>query len=278
MIEKARATFNLARAEELSGIRAEGKKLAAAVALLNAENEKNRAQAEEKENVAEQYRREIASLEADINAPVKAPASVLAAQQVLSERKAKIEEEISGIQNNRAGALVQLQSGLADVLRELRAYDDIAARVEANKKAEIRVQELNTEHKILAADLERAEKEIDLCEMFTRTQAQLLTGSIENHFSYAKFRLFENQVNGGLIPCCEVCTPNGVPYGMDASQSERAIAGLDIIKTLSKHWGISLPIFIDSRESITKIPDMEAQAISLIVSPEDETLRVETKG
>ncbi|MFP3381455.1 hypothetical protein SB767_34615, partial [Bacillus sp. SIMBA_069] len=51
--------------------------------------------------------------------------------------------------------------------------------------------------------------------------------------------------------------------------------GLDIINTLSEHYGITAPIFVDNAEAVTKMIDTSTQVISLIVSEKDKQLRVE---
>ena len=65
-----------------------------------------------------------------------------------------------------------------------------------------------------------------------------------------------------------------MPYG-SINNAARIQGGLDIIKTLSEYHGLSCPIFIDNRESIVELPDMEQQIISLVVSGQDKTLRIE---
>ncbi|MBF9307868.1 hypothetical protein I3V59_14270, partial [Staphylococcus epidermidis] len=56
----------------------------------------------------------------------------------------------------------------------------------------------------------------------------------------------------------------------------RINVGLDVINTLSTHYGITAPIFIDNAESVTDIIPTEAQQIQLVVSGQDKTLRMET--
>ena len=50
--------------------------------------------------------------------------------------------------------------------------------------------------------------------------------------------------------------------------------GVDICDTLSKHFGKSIPLFIDNAESITEIPETDAQQIRLVVSENDKKLRI----
>ncbi|EXQ65605.1 hypothetical protein V760_02867, partial [Staphylococcus aureus F23613] len=52
--------------------------------------------------------------------------------------------------------------------------------------------------------------------------------------------------------------------------------GLDIINTLSKHFKVTAPIFIDNAESVTELIKTESQQIQLIVNEQDKKLRMET--
>ena len=69
----------------------------------------------------------------------------------------------------------------------------------------------------------------------------------------------------------------GVPYDEGLNNAARINVGLDIINTLSEHYGIRAPIFVDNAEAVTKLNETDSQLISLIVSEQDKTLRVEAK-
>ena len=96
---------------------------------------------------------------------------------------------------------------------------------------------------------------------------------INSKFKMARFKLFDVQVNGALAECCET-TFNGVPYG-NLNNGAKIQVGLDIIRTLQAHYGISCPVWVDNRESIVRLPEMDCQVISLIVSEKDKKLRIE---
>ena len=66
----------------------------------------------------------------------------------------------------------------------------------------------------------------------------------------------------------------GVPY-TDLNSAMKTNIGLDIINTLSEHYGFQAPIFVDNAESVTKLLPVNSQVIKLIVSEKDNTLRVE---
>jgi hypothetical protein len=115
-----------------------------------------------------------------------------------------------------------------------------------------------------------------LTEEFIRAKVQMLEGKINSKFRMARFKLFDVLVNGGVEETAETMY-NGVPYS-SLNNGARINVGLDIIRTLAKHYNFYPPIFIDNRESITELVDVSPQqTISLIVSKEDKKLRVEIK-
>ncbi|MFY2248507.1 hypothetical protein ACOSZH_01350 [Priestia megaterium] len=147
-------------------------------------------------------------------------------------------------------------------------------QVEASNK---RIEELEAEEKTLAKEFEELEHQLFLTEEFIRSKVTLLEEKINSKFKYARFKLFENQINGGLTETCETLY-EGVPYSRGLNNAARINVGLDIISTLSEHFGVSAPIFIDNSEAVTKLIPIDAQVISLIVSEEDKTLRVKVEG
>ncbi|WP_078370813.1 hypothetical protein, partial [Staphylococcus aureus] len=76
----------------------------------------------------------------------------------------------------------------------------------------------------------------------------------------------------------ETCstTVNGVEYDSGLNNASRINVGLDIINTLSKHFKVTAPIFIDNAESVTELIKTESQQIQLIVNEQDKKLRMET--
>jgi hypothetical protein len=47
-----------------------------------------------------------------------------------------------------------------------------------------------------------------------------------------------------------------------------------VISTLIEHYGFSAPVFVDNAEAVTKLINIPAQMIRLVVSAEDRVLRV----
>lgn len=188
---------------------------------------------------------------------------------------ASVKNEIVQLEENANEAITGIEyeiinkNGIAGNLKS-----DIArfANIEANQK---RVAELEAQQQQLAEEYEKLEHQTFLIEEFTRTKVDMLNERINSKFKYARFKLFDTQINGGLAETCETLF-NGVPYGSGLNNAAKINVGLDIINTLSEHYGLTAPIFIDNAEAVTKFIETNLQLISLVVSEKDKQLRVET--
>lgn len=136
-----------------------------------------------------------------------------------------------------------------------------------------RVTELQDEQRRAAAEVEEMDRMIELCEEFARFRVQSVEQSVNSKFRLARFRLFTEQINGGLADCCDVVV-DGVPYA-DLNSAMQINVGLDIIETLSQHYDRRVPLFIDNAESVTKLQEISAQVVRLEVSKDDKELRLE---
>ncbi|MCY0967900.1 AAA family ATPase [Chryseobacterium wangxinyae] len=103
-----------------------------------------------------------------------------------------------------------------------------------------RITELQREEKMLAqsiADIEKTQYTID---NFIKLKVDTIEDRINEKFSFVKFRLFEKQINGALVECCDALI-NGVPFS-DANTASKINAGIDIINTLCEFYNVSAPI------------------------------------
>jgi len=50
--------------------------------------------------------------------------------------------------------------------------------------------------------------------------------------------------------------------------------GLDIIQTLSEHYGVKAPVFVDNAEAVTKLNKIDCQMIRLVVRGDESLVRV----
>lgn len=187
----------------------------------------------------------------------------------------KILADIAKLESEGADKVVtDLKAKKADMQSQLDEVNKVIAQAANNVAIDDRIETLRDEQKEIGQKVADQEQMLYLLEEFIRFKLNKVSESINSHFKTVNFKLFEMQLNGGMKDCCE-CTVNGVPYSA-LNSGHRIVAGLDIIRSLSELYGVSVPIFVDNAESLNEfnVPDMDAQLILLSVS-EDKQLKVE---
>lgn len=164
------------------------------------------------------------------------------------------------------------ENKLKDLDNKILENKQILNKKESQISAENRIEELKKEERELANQIQEYEALKDMMENFTKEKITLLESTINEHFEVVNFKLFETQKNGGLKEVC-YATVNGVPFS-DLNSAMKINAGLDIIKTLMKFYDVQAPVFIDNKETINNLIEIDTQLISLIVSA-DKKLKVE---
>lgn len=167
----------------------------------------------------------------------------------------------------------RLESEYKTITSRILENDATLAKEQTLVDTRRRVTELQDEQRRAAAEVEEMDRMIELCEEFARFRVQSVEQSVNSKFRLARFRLFTEQINGGLADCCDVVV-DGVPYA-DLNSAMQINVGLDIIETLSQHYDRRVPLFIDNAESVTKLQEISAQVVRLEVSKEDKELRLE---
>lgn len=131
-----------------------------------------------------------------------------------------------------------------------------------------RIGELEKQYKEGAqelADLERIEFTMAA---FNKARIEAIDKRINSMFSLVKFKMYEQQINGGEIETCEAVV-NGVPYS-GQNNAMQINMGIDIINAICKFEGITAPIFIDNAESVNEFISSQSQVIKLIVTTDNE--------
>jgi len=189
-----------------------------------------------------------------------------------------MEEELNKLETSyRADDGEQARKELKD--RELELKSEISnleaqlSQEQHNKELRARVSELEKELQEVSQRFADAEGIEYLCEQFIKTKVELLESSINGKFSNVSFKLFSTQVNGGITETCEALI-DGVPFG-NANSAAQINGGLDIINSLGDYYQVSGPIFLDNRESVTRIIPTKSQIINLFVDENEKILRVE---
>ena len=187
----------------------------------------------------------------------------------------KILADIAKLESEGADKVVtDLKAEKTNLQAQLDEVNKVIAQAANNIMIDDRIETLHDEQKEIGQKVADQEQMLYLLEEFIRFKLDKVSESINSHFKTVNFKLFEMQLNGGMKDCCE-CTVNGVPYST-LNSGHRIVAGLDIIRSLSELYGVSVPIFVDNAESLNEfnVPDMDAQLILLSVSA-DKQLKVE---
>ena len=272
---KDRESFERKRAENLARIEADGKQSAALRDELKAKEEELRNQmAEESKKLAEKQKTHNEAKEELNRYPKTADISEKAEYLETVEKISVLEKEIEVMSADTSGKAeletkkAVLKNEIAEITGKIMAAD--------NTKVKARIAELEAEQKAIGQKNADQEQMIDLVEDFIRTKMNMISDKINGMFKIVSFKLFAEQINGGVKETCE-CTVNGVPLS-SLNNGHRIVAGLDIIHSLSNLYGVSCPIFVDNAESINdfNVPKMDVQMIYLTVT-DDKELKVESE-
>lgn len=165
--------------------------------------------------------------------------------------------------------LAEMQSALDQRKADLSHRDQIT-------RIRTRIAELQNQQEVMAQELADLEQSEFVLEAYNKAKVDTMVQSVNQKFKHIRFKLFEEQINGGLSECCEaLVNTNGawVPFS-SANQAGQVNAGIDTINTLCTFHNVTAPIFIDNRESVTELIPTESQVINLVVSPAHSQLTI----
>ena len=275
MIDEAIKKFNTNRANKLKEINQKGQK----IAIKNKEIENQNIELEKR---IHDYNDKNAKICEKSNALLKQLETVPDNTEFTSiymddeeYKKLRVEltslnKKLNNIQTGNLSRITELNSTVAQLDLDINSRMEKLALIAQADKFKSRIEELKAQHKRLGAEFETLEQHLNLAQLFITNKVKMLTDKINSKFTIARFKLFEQQINGGISECCEAITANGAPYNSAMSNGEKVKVSLDICATLAKHYGKNMPILVDNAESVTGMQEINAQKILLIVSHHDE--------
>lgn len=181
----------------------------------------------------------------------------------LKAKQDKLLADIAELESKGADKAVEdLKADKTKLKSQLDEVNKIIAQATNNVMIDDRIETLRDEQKEIGQKVADHEQMLYLLEEFIRFKLNNVSESINSHFKTVNFKLWEMQLNGGMKDCCE-CTVNGVGYS-DLNNGHKILAGLDIIRSLSELYGVSVPIFVDNAESLTSNYTSDSQLVLLI--------------
>lgn len=273
----AQEQFNTQKSNALKNIVSKGKTLAADIQILSEKIKTSQKDLDEMKNKIVELEGKKLILDADLDELGYQKQKLDCTEEIKfdgeEELKAQINQIQAQIEQFNSSDNTELKSQKKALQNELDAINTTLGKKDVNEDLKKRMEELNQEEKQLQIKIAELEGQQFLGEEFIRTKVELLEDSINKKFKgIVTFKLFENQVNGGLKETCEALI-EGVPFS-SANTASQINAGLSILNTLCEHYGINAPVFIDNAESVNEIIHTDSQLIKLIVSL-DENLKVE---
>ena len=192
----------------------------------------------------QQVVKEIADLQAELDEP---SASSDENAKMLAELEK--EREPIGIRYNE----------VLELLVTKETYDRISELIEKAKQDKESYQN----------QLDELDEQLDLANEYNKKSCQLLEENVNGHFSYVKWAMFTQDLDGNMKPYCE-CYHDGVPYSR-LNGAAKVNAGIDIANTFSRFYQVSAPMVLDECESVNDpIYSGDQQQIRLKVTTDDK--------
>lgn len=262
-VASLRENFNAEKQKNLQEINRIGKLLA--LKLAEYESKIVSLKSLNLEEELEEARKQLREVQEQKLEKVPYPAEYFDYQKELSSLE---EVKAENVKTDNTHLLIR-KSSITEKIASLKQSLSLKSQIEAadKRKDELLLQEKTFSQQL--ADIEKIEFTI---QNFIREKVNLLEERINEMFETVKFRLFDVQINGGIIECCDTLV-DGVPW-QDANNAAKINSGIDIINVLSNFYDVSAPIWVDNAESVNLIQPTVAQRIELYVT-NDNSLTVE---
>lgn len=189
--------------------------------------------------------------------------------QRLASEIDELKKQKGSIQQPDTTELRQKKALVSRDIDELKKQLYIKTTAETQKK---RIQELESELKTLSQELATLESKEFIADKFNRAKIEAIENGINGLFATIKWKMFKPLMTGGEEECCEALI-DGTPY-QAANNAAQINAGIECINTLSKHFNMYLPIFVDNAESVVELIPSESQIIRFVVDESCERLTV----
>ncbi|MFL2133046.1 AAA family ATPase [Desemzia sp. FAM 23990] len=283
--EEERKAFNIKKAAKLENINSQGVDLNLQVSLANeriASLEENARATKKALELAIKARDEVKAKHESVKAEIKEiqakqdPFEATDAYSAIIDDLNQLNEKLDNISKSSEQELEKYRIDISNQKNKRYVIEDQLYQFKLAANQEKRKQELIDQEKTLSIRFGELEDQLYLLDQFTRAKVNLLTERINSQFKFVHFKLFEEQINGGLKEVCEP-TVNGVPYSSGLNSAARINAGIDIINAISRLEGVTVPLFIDNSESVTQLLDTEAQTVQMYVAEGVDKLKIETK-
>ena len=275
-ITDQRAAFNRSKAERLEKIEADGN------ALFD-KNEENKAQ----RDAAMKEVQRLSKL--DLEMPDKRAELMKKREEAVqalppmenrqdwfeaSEDLKRINHEIEELHIDVKLKLMDAEKAIESAQKPVGDIDVRLAEIKAAEATRALITDYTKQQQTLREQHDELALKLSLIKKFDEIKAVMTTEKVKAILPGMDFKLFNyNNTNEGYTETCEL-VKDGKPYA-NLSNGEKIAVGCELIAAISKHYGVSNPVWIDNAEATTKHLETNGQAILLRVSAADAELRIE---
>ncbi len=275
-IADQRAAFNRSKAERLEKIEADGN------ALFD-KNEENKAQ----RDAAMKEVQRLSKL--DLEMPDKRSEIMKLREEAVqalppmenrqdwfeaSEDLKRINHEIEELHIDVKLKLMDAEKAIENAQKPVGDIDVRLAEIKAAEATRALITDYTKQQQTLREQHDELALKLSLIKKFDEIKAVMTTEKVKAILPGMDFKLFNyNNTNEGYTETCEL-VKDGKPYA-NLSNGEKIAVGCELIAAISKHYGVSNPVWIDNAEATTKHLETNGQAILLRVSAADAELRIE---
>lgn len=275
-IADQRAAFNKSKAERLEKIEADGN------ALFD-KNEENKAQ----RDAAMQEVQRLSKL--DLEMPDKRSEIMKRREEAVqalppmenrqdwfeaSEDLKRINHKIEELHIDVKLKLMDAEKAIENAQKPVGDIDVRLAEIKAAEATRALITDYTRQQQTLREQHDELALKLSLIKKFDEIKAVMTTEKVKAILPGMDFKLFNyNNTNEGYTETCEL-VKDGKPYA-NLSNGEKIAVGCELIAAISKHYGVSNPVWIDNAEATTKHLETNGQAILLRVSAADAELRIE---
>ena len=275
-IADQRAAFNKSKAERLEKIEADGN------ALFD-KNEENKAQ----RDAAMKEVQRLSKL--DLEMPDKRSEIMQRREEAVqalppmenrqdwfeaSEDLKRINHEIEELHIDVKLKLMDAEKAIESAQKPVGDIDVRLAEIKAAEATRALITDYTKQQQTLREQHDELALKLSLIKKFDEIKAVMTTEKVKAILPGMDFKLFNyNNTNEGYTETCEL-VKDGKPYA-NLSNGEKIAVGCELIAAISKHYGVSNPVWIDNAEATTKHLETNGQAILLRVSAADAELRIE---
>lgn len=272
--EKAENKFNEERSKELERVTNEGKEKAAELELTKQEL----ADLQEKEEMLMQNQLRLLEAVKERERQVEALGNRNFEEEIANnEQVQELDRQIEAldgaeITNTNTAEIEQTRAERDKKLQDIVVLMEKKTSAQHSKAAVERVEELKQQISDAGNRLNIVEQTIALIDEFVIERCNMLEESINDCFPSVRWKLFDTQINGGIVETCVCmipCESGLIPY--ESANTASAIkADVEIINVLGKHFNAYMPLFLDNAERVNVIPETDNQLITLSVTDDEE--------